>query len=79
MFISKIIYLKTSTERNPSCPRLSTISEQVVRRREDNNSISYLDFKKGMEQRLNERNKQLDHILYKLNDGLLTTEDPTRD
>jgi hypothetical protein len=72
MFISKIIYLKTSTERNPSCPRLSTISE-------NNNSISYLDFKKGVEQRLNEQNKQLDHILHKLNDGLLTTEDPTRD
>ncbi len=49
-------------------------SEQVGSGKENNNK-TFLDFKKGVDQGLN---KQLDHILRKLNEGVLTTVDPTR-
>jgi hypothetical protein len=52
--------------------------EQVVSRKENNNK-SFLDFKKGVDQRLNEQNKQLDHRLRKINERVLITVDPTRD
>ncbi len=64
---SRIIYTISQWKALPG--------EQVVSRK-DNNNKSFLDFKKGVDQRLN---KQLDHRLRKLNEGVLIAVDPTRD
>ncbi len=45
----------------------------------ENNNKSFLDFKKGVDQSLNEQNKQLDHRLRKLNEGVLIAMDPIHD